>query len=248
MPVDLVRSALSAPPAPAQAEAPPRVALALGMAGALGEELLALLIADSGYRQVVVGVTQPLGSATARFSPWVVGQGLPVVDEAWICLTGDETFVPAASPIHRVANHDLLDAARTAQACGARTLVVVAPLSALLQMNAATQAAASADEIALVEMGFERLVIVRPTAADVDAAGASLPVRLVRSAARAVADIMLPQYARALSAKSAARAIVAAVNEPGQPRGAVTVLGASELLKLIEKRLPQLKPKAERLR
>lgn len=248
MPVDRVRSALSAPPAPVAAEAPPRVALALGMAGALGEELLALLIADSAYRQVMVGVTQPLGSATARFSPWVVGQGLPVVDEAWICLTGDETFVPAASPIRRVAEGDLLEAARTAQSCGARTLVVVAPLAALLQMNAATQTASSADEIALVEMGFERLVIVRPTAADVDVAGASLPVRLVRSAARAVADIMLPQYARALSAKSAARAIVAAVNDPAQPLGAVTVLGARELLTLIEKRLPQLKPKTEPLR
>ena len=248
MRVDRVRSALAPSPAQQRADAPPRVALALGMAGALGEELLALLIADSAYRQVVVGVTQPLGSATARFSPWVVGQGLPVVDEAWICLTGDETFVPSASPIRRVADSDLLEAARTARACGARTLVVIAPLAALLQMNAATRTAASADEIALVEMGFDRLVIVRPTAADVDAAGASLPVRLVRSAARAVADIMLPQYARALSAKSAARAIVTAVNDPAQPVGAVTVLGARELLELIEKRLPQLKPKAERLR
>jgi hypothetical protein len=123
--------------------------------------------------------------------------------------------------------------------------VVVSPLAALLQMSAATRAASSADEIALVEMGFEQLVIVRPTAADVDEAGASLPRRLVRSAARAVADIMLPQYARALSARSAARAIVEAV--AAAPRG-VTILGARELMNLIERRLPQLKPKAERLR
>jgi hypothetical protein len=248
MPVDLLRSAVSSVPTQPRAEAPPRVALALGMAGALGEELLAQLIGDTGYRQVVVGVTQPLGSATARFSPWVVGQGLPVVDEAWICITGDETFVPEASPIRRVAAEDLLEAARTARACGASKLVVVSPLAALLQMNAATQTASSADEIALVEMGFAQLVIVRPTAADVDEAGASLPVRLVRSAARAVADIMLPQYARALSAKSAARAIVDAVNRPAAPLPAVTVLGARELLALIETRWPQLKPKARRLR
>jgi hypothetical protein len=229
-------------------ETPPRIALALGMAGALGEELLAQLIGDTGYRQVVVGVTQPLGSATARFAPWVVGQGQPVVDEAWICITGDETFVPEASPIRRVAADGLLEAARTAQACGTRRLVVIAPLAALLQMNAATQTAAGVDEIALVEMGFAQLVIVRPTAADVDEAGASLPRRLVRSAARAVADIMLPQYARALSAKSAARAIVDAVNRPAVPLPAVTVLGARELLALIETRWPQLKPKARRLR
>ena len=245
MAADPLHAALARPPGPSQIPSAPRVALALGMAGALGEELLALLISSNAYRQVVVGVTQPMGSATARFSPWVVGQGLPVVDEAWICLTGGETFVPAASPIRRVAADGLLEAARDARSCGARRLVVVSPLAALLQMNAAAQAASSADEIALVELGFEQLVIVRPTAADRDAAGASLPERLVRSAARAVADIMLPQYARALSAKSAARAIVEAVG--GAPTG-VTVLGARELLTLIQRRLPQLKPKASRLR
>ena len=234
MTVDLVTAALAAPSstsssAPA-ASAPPRVALALGLAGALGEELLARLVGSNTYRQVVVGVTQPLGSATARFSPWVFGQGLPVVDEAWIGLTGDETFVPSASPIVRIGTDGLLEAARTAQACGALRLVVVSPLAALLQMNAGTQAAGSADEIALVQMNFEQLVIVRPTAADAEPTG-SLPQRLVRSAARAVADIMLPAYARALSAPLAARAIVEAV---AQAPAGLSVLGARELMARIE--------------
>ena len=238
MPVDPVTSALSQ--RPAAARAPARVALALGMAGALGEELLALLIASSAYRQVVVGVTQPLGSATARFSPWVMGQGYPIVDEAWICVTGDETFVPSASPIFRVDEAGLLDAATVAKSCGAARLTVVAPLAALLQLGAGAQGVSSSSEIALVEMGFNPLVIVRPTAADADEPGASLPHRIVRSAARAVADIMLPQYARALSAKSAARAIVEA--HSAAPRG-VTVLGARALLKLTEARFPLLRPR-----
>lgn len=237
-PTDALRAAQSQP-ASARTDAPARVALALGMAGALGEEILALLIASSDYRQVLVGVTQPMGSATARFSPWVVGQGYPVVDEAWICVTGDETFVPSASPIHRVGEDTLLAAAQTALACGAQRLVVVAPLAALMQMGAAPQSTVSSAEIELVKLPVEQLVIVRPTAADVEETGASLPRRLVRSAARAVADIMLPQYARALSAPSAARAIVAAV--AGAPRG-VTVIGARELLKVIEARFPQLRP------
>lgn len=238
MPVDPVNSALSQRPAPARA--PVRVALALGLAGALGEELLALLIASSAYRQVVVGVTQPLGSATARFSPWVVGHGYPIVDEAWICVTGDETFVPSASPMYRVDEAGLLEAAAVAKSCGAARLTVVAPLAALLQLGAGAQSVSSASEIALVEMGFNPLVIVRPTAADTDEPGASLPHRIVRSAARAVADIMLPQYARALSAKSAARAIIEA--NAAAPRG-VTVVSARALLKLTEARFPLLRPK-----
>lgn len=238
MPVDPVNSALSQRPAPARA--PARVALALGLAGALGEELLALLIASSAYRQVVVGVTQPLGSATARFSPWVVGHGYPIVDEAWICVTGEETFVPSASPMYRVDEAGLLDAAAVAKSCGAARLTVVAPLAALLQLGAGAQSVSSESEIALVEMGFDPLVIVRPTAADTEEPGASLPHRIVRSAARAVADIMLPQYARALSAKSAARAIVEA--NAAAPRG-VSVISARALLKLTEARFPLLRPK-----
>ena len=230
MPTDLVTAALATPPAATTTAERPRIALALGLAGALGEELLARLVGSSAYRQVVVGVSQPLGSATARFSPWVVGQGLPVVDEAWIGLTGDETFVPSASPIVRIGADELLEAARTAQASGARRLVVVSPLAALLQMNASAQTAGSADEIALVQMNFEQLVIVRPTAADGEPAG-SLPQRLVRSAARAIADIMLPPYARALSAPLAARAIVKAVEQA--PAG-LSVLGARDLLARIE--------------
>lgn len=231
------------PPAPA-ARRPQRSALALGCAGALGEELLTLLVADSGYRQVAVGVTQAMGSTAARFSPWVVGQGLPVVDEAWICVTGAETFVPAASPIYRVDEAGLVAAARLARDCGARKLVVVAPLAALLQMNAGAQSISGADELALVGMGFDELLIVRPTAAGTPA-GAGWPRRLVQAAARALADIMLPQYARALSAESAARAIVAAAQ---QTRRGVRVLGARDLLRLIESRWPRLAPGKTRLR
>ncbi|MFN9678304.1 MAG: hypothetical protein ACK58C_12055, partial [Betaproteobacteria bacterium] len=95
-----LRAAQAPQAAPAAAA---RSALALGCAGALGEELLSLLVGSGQYRQVHVGVTQPIGSATARFAPWVVGQGPPLVDDAWICLPGAETFVPKASPVRRFA-------------------------------------------------------------------------------------------------------------------------------------------------
>jgi hypothetical protein len=153
-----------------QAAPAARSALALGCAGALGEELLSLLVGSGQYRQVHVGVTQPIGSATARFAPWVVGQGTPLVDDAWICLTGAETFVPKASPVRRFAADELLAAARLARDAGARRLAVVAPLAALLQMGASASHIGSADEMELTRFGFERLVIVRPTAAG--AAGA----------------------------------------------------------------------------
>jgi hypothetical protein len=228
-----------------EAAATLRSALALGLVGALGEELLAVLVDAPEYRAVHVGVTQRIGSAAPRFVPWLVGHGTPVVDDAFVGITGDETFVPQASPIRRYGEHDVLDAARTARDAGATTLVLVAPLPALLQLGEATRTLASVDEIALVGMGFSRLVFVRPTAAD-DARRLRNPVlNLVRAVGRAMADIMLPSYARALSARVAARAILEAVRAAGP---GVTVLGAKELAAIVQTRLPQLAPKKRRLR
>ncbi|MCX8113608.1 MAG: hypothetical protein N3D71_00845 [Burkholderiaceae bacterium] len=229
----------------ARADDVARTALALGMVGALGEELLALLVASSDYRLVHVGVTHPIGSATSRFRPWVVGQGVVVADDAYVCLAGPETFVPAGSPLRAFAPGELLEAARIARDCGARRLVVVAPLDALLQMSAAASTIASADEIELAQMGFESVLIVRPTAADDTRPAGHWLARLVRAAGRALADIMLPTYARALSAKTAARAILEAARNP---RPGVTVLGARDLLAIVEAKWPDLAPKRRKLR
>ncbi len=224
---------------------PTRSALALGFAGALGEELLALLIGSGEYRQVHVGVTQPIGSATARFAPWVVGHGTPLVDDAWICLTGDETFVPKATPIRRFGEDELLAAAQIARDAGARRIAVIAPLAALMQIGSGASHIGSQAELDLAAMGFERLVIVRPTAADAQDRKGPLLARIVRMMGRAVGDIMLPRYAQHLSPRNAALAIVEGVRTAGT---GVTVLGARELLALIEARLPALAPKKTRLR
>lgn len=227
------------------APAPPRlpVALALGMVGSLGEELLAQLVGSMRLQAVYVGVTQSIGSATARFRPWVVGRGVVAVDEAWLCLTDPQSFVPAGTPVRRYAPAETLAAAELARQCGARRLVVVAPLTALLQMSATGLLLDGEAELRLRALGFEQLVVVRPTAAEVAEHGGPWLARLVRAGARAVAGIMLPGYAQLLSARTAAAAIVEAVQTA--PAG-VGVFGARELMRIVEQRLPELAPKRRR--
>ena len=239
---DALQTGQNAAPAPAT---PVRSALALGFAGALGEELLALLLGSGEYRQVHVGVTQSIGSGTARFAPWVVGHGTPLVDDAWICLTGAETFVPKATPIRRFAEDELLAAARIARDAGAQRLAVIAPLAALMQMSAGASHISSQAELDLAAMGFARLVIVRPTAADVQDRRGSLLARIVGMMGRAVGEIMLPRYAQQLSPRSAALAIAEGVRTASD---GVHVLGARDLLALIEARPPALAPKKTKLR
>jgi len=235
---------------PRGAQTPQRSALALGLVGGLGEEVLAALMSTDEYRVVHVAVTHMIGSAMPKFHPWLVGRGAVVADDAFIGITGDETFVPQASPIRRYGEHDVLDAARTARDAGATTLVLVAPLPALLQMGEATRTLASVDEVALVGMGFERLVIIRPASAGdmrrlPDVIARLVRARLVRAAGNALADLMLPSYTKALSASTAARAILQAVRGA---RPGVTVLGAKELTAIVQAKMPQLAPKKTRLR
>ena len=241
---DALKGSLQPAPA-APATSPTRSALALGFAGALGEELLALLLGSNQYRQVHVGMTQVIGSATARFAPWVVGHGTPLVDDAWICLTGTETFVPKASPIRRFGEDELLAAARIARDAGARHLMVVAPLAALMQMSAGASHIGSQAELELATMGFEKLVIVRPTAADAQLKAPNFLAAIVRGMGRVLGNIMLPRYAQQLSPRNAALAIVEGVRIAGN---GTTVLGARDLLALIEARLPGLAPKQQKLR
>lgn len=222
----------------------PRNALALGMVGALGEELLAGLVGGSRYATVHVAVEQWIGSAAARFKPWIPGQGVVVADDAYICITGPETFVPAATPMQRVGPADVARAARTARDCGATRLVLVSPLPALLQMNAASHTLSSAAEVEIAGLGFETLLVIRPTVDAAHASGGWLP-GLVRTVTRMVLEIMLPQRLQALRARTAAAAILHAVERAGP---GIHVLGAAELTAIVEETMPAALPRKVRVR
>jgi hypothetical protein len=230
--------------AAATSTAPHRQALALGMVGALGEELLAGLVGGSRYATVHVAVDQAIGSATARFRPWVPGQGVVVADDAYVCITGPETIVPKGSPMRRVGPDDVVDAARIAHECGAGRLVLVSPLPALLQLNAASHTLSGTSEMEIAQMGFRTLVVIRPTEDAAPSAGGWLP-GLVRTFTRMVLEIMLPQKVQALRARTAAAAILQAAERAGP---GLHVLGAAELAAIVEETMPAALPRKVRLR
>ena len=214
------------------------------MVGALGEELLAALVGSGRYATVHAGVDQPIGSAAARFRAWVVGDGVVLADDAYICITGDETFVPKATPMHRVAAGDVVAAARTARDCGASRLVLVSPLPALLQLNAASHTLSSASEVEISEMEFQTLLVIRPTADATREAGGWF-AGIVRTFTRMVLEIMLPQRVQALRASVAASAIVHAVERAGP---GIHVFGAADLAAIVEATMPGALPRKVRVR
>ena len=224
--------------------AAPRTALAFGMVGTLGEELLATLVGSTDYSIVHVAVDKPISSATARFSPWMPGSSVVIADDAFVCIAAAETIMPKASPMQRVDADAVVDVARIARECGASRLVVVSPLSTLLQLNAAARTLASEAEVELTGLGYETLVIVRPAAESANVARGWLP-GAVRALTRLVLEIMLPQSVQPLRARTAAVAILEAVRrvQPG-----VHVLGARELAAIVSETMPAALPRRPRLR
>jgi hypothetical protein len=152
-------------------------------------------------------------------------------------------IVPKASSMMRYGPDDVLTAARIARDCGARRLVLVSPLSALLQLNAATHSLSSADEVELLEAGFDTVLIVRP-AADAERSAGGLR-GVARAVSRMVLDIMLPPQVQPLRARVAAAAILEAAQraKPG-----VSVIGARELTAIVEQAMPQSLPRRTRIR
>lgn len=200
----------------------------MGLVGALGEELLALLVSGTDYAYVHVAMTSSVGLMASRFRPWKPGEGIVLADDAFTAVSGDETLVPAGSPIARYGPAQVVDAARIARGCGVTRLTVIAPLAAL-QPTASAPPLAPETEAALRRLDFERLLIVWPTAAD-ENGGTGLR-GMLRKCSSKLPDILLPSRSRALSARTVALAITAAAR--AAPAG-VTVLGTRELLRFID--------------
>lgn len=238
-------TALSTGPRGAGTAREARVALALGMTGALGDELLAALLSSPAYRLVHVALNQPITSAAAKYHPWIPGSAPIAADDAWVCVTDPDAPLPRSAPVEPIDASHILDAAHIARAAGARRLVLVSPLSALMQLNAASHTVSSEQELELVDMRFASLIIVRPTEDDLAAGGASGIGRAVRSVGRMVLEIMLPPGVQALRPRTAALAILTAVER--SPAG-VSVIGARELLAIVEETRPELAPKRPRIR
>jgi hypothetical protein len=145
--------------------------------------------------------------------------------------------------MRRVDADGVVAAARLARDCGSTRLVLVAPLAALLQLNAAAHSLASEAEVEIAALGFETLIVVRPTA-DVQVSAGWLP-GIVRSLTRMVLEIMLPASVQPLRARTAAAAILEAAR---RARPGVHVLGARELAALVAETMPHALPQRSKLR
>lgn len=221
----------------------PRTALAIGTVGRLGEELINCMLETPFYESVHVVVEAPLRSMLPRLRPWQVaatafddltpasGIALPRADDVYCCIGGSRTYFRRDRAYLPLTAEQVPALARIAARNGARRFILLAPLSAFLQLSMPTGAAMHVREVDLVGLGFETLVIVRPTA-DFTAGHGNPLERLIAWGAKAVMEIIIPQRLQPLRARHIAQA---AINDATNLAPGVHIVGPDRILALAER-------------
>ncbi len=191
-----------------------------GATGLVGREVLAALSADKRIRAIhVVGRRAPdLADARIEFHPVDFAQMpvLPPVDALYIAL-GTTIKVAGSRAAFRAVDHDaVLALARQARQAGATRLAVVSAMGADAQSRVFYNQVKGETEQALRTLGFDTLVIARPSLLDGDrdslAQAPRLGERLGLLLMRAL-KTLVPQDYRAIAAVDVAHAMVQSMTD-----------------------------------
>jgi hypothetical protein len=237
--------------------APPRAsrsALAIGTVGRIGEELINCLLESPEYHTVHVMVETPMHSMLPRLQPWQVDAStmsdlprtageisLPLANDVFCCISDARSYFKRDQAYVMLRKEQIAPLAQIAARNGARRFILLAPLSAFLQLTAASDGLIDVRESDLAALGFEALIILRP-AADYAIAQANVMERLIGWGARAIMQIMIPHRLQPLRARQIAQAAVNAAQLLGN---GVHVVGAHEIAELAA---PGAPVKTERMR
>jgi uncharacterized protein YbjT (DUF2867 family) len=194
-----------------------------GATGLVGREVLAALSAAENIRAIhVVGRRAPDSTdARVRFHAVDFGQTtqlqqLPPADDVYIAL-GTTIKVAGSQAAFRAVDHDaVLALARQARNTGARRLAVVSAMGADAQSRIFYNQVKGETEDALRALGFDTLLIARPSMIDGDRASLNQPGRPGEGLGLALMRrirALIPANYRAIAARDVARALVQGLNQ-----------------------------------
>jgi uncharacterized protein YbjT (DUF2867 family) len=214
---------------------PAHTVLLAGASGLIGRALLAQLAADTDVQQVHAlgrraGSVPSTGPHIATLVvDYAALPALPRADEAYCALGTTIGQAGSQAAFRRVDVDAVVHFARAAQAAGVRGLAVVSALGADARSPVFYNRIKGEMETALGALGFERLVIARPSLLIGDRAALGQPQRLGErlaiAATRPIAGLM-PARWRPIQAAAVAQAMVHALRLAGT---GVRVLESAEL-------------------
>ena len=201
--------------------AAPRTAMVAGATGLIGRALLTLLLASKQYRSVHVPLrrTPPGIEACAKLKIHQVDFArlpatFPAVDDVFIAL-GTTIKIAGSEAAFRQVDFDfVVNVARAAKAAGAKRLAVVSALGADPTSRIFYNRVKGEMEIAVMQIGYELVVIAQPSMLLGDRAALGQPPRSSEIwAARLLAPLgwIMPKGVRPIAARAVASALLAAI-------------------------------------
>jgi uncharacterized protein YbjT (DUF2867 family) len=192
-----------------------RTALVAGATGLVGREILQGLLADDSVAAVHVLARRPIGVRHAKLTAQVVDfaglPALPAVDEIYLAL-GTTIKVAGSQSAFRAVDFDAnLAVARAARAAGATRLGLVSAMGADVRSAIFYNRVKGELETALGHLGYDTLVIARPSFLAGDREALGQPVRGGEKLALRVSQWLrpvIPANLRSIAAKDVAAALL----------------------------------------
>ncbi len=204
-----------------------RAALVAGATGLIGRALVERMLAERsvGAVHALVRSPAPALSMLSGVNQVIVDYArglpeLPAADDAFCCL-GTTIKVAGSQAAFRAVDHDAVVAfARAARAAGALRFGVVSALGANPKSGVFYNRVKGEMEADVMALGFDSVIIVRPSLLTGDRAALDQPVRTGERLAALVAGplgALIPKSVRPIEADTVARALLRAMlqAEPG---------------------------------
>jgi uncharacterized protein YbjT (DUF2867 family) len=191
-----------------------RTALVAGASGLVGGLLLDGLLESPLYREVCSLGRRPLPKQHAKLTQRIVdfaqleAEALPATDDAFCCL-GTTIKKAGSQEAFRAVDHDaVLTFARAARKAGARRFLLVSALGADPRSRIFYNRVKGEAEEGLKSVGFESLVLLRPSLLLGDRAESRPGERAAIVATKVLGPLLRPFSGRPIEAKTVARAML----------------------------------------
>lgn len=199
-----------------------RIALVAGATGLVGQAVLKLLLADSHYTAVhVVGRRAPNvqhAKLVVHISASLKDWACPAVDDVFIAL-GTTIKVAGSKAAFKAIDGDAVVAiASAAKAAGATRLAVVSAMGANAQSGVFYNQVKGEMEAAASQLGFETLVITRPSLLAGDRDALKQPERAAEKLSLIAFKLfkpLIPANYQSINASSVAKAMVNTLQAAG---------------------------------
>lgn len=210
----------------------PDAALLAGASGLVGRELAALWHGPGTLHLLLRRALTPGPYQQAHLVDFKALPGLPRARDAYCCLGTTLKVAGSPSAFRAVDLDAVLAFAQAAKSAGVRRLAVVSALGADPRSRQLYSRTKGEMEAALGTMGFERLVLARPSLLSGARLALGQPPRRAEALALALArplGSLIPLAWRPIAARTVAQALLRALAQDG---AAVQVLQSSDLQRL----------------